>query len=183
MTVRVINAQSALPIDVAAIDRVARCAIKRLRIRTPGKLTITCLGPRRMRTLNKRFLRHDWATDVLSFRYDGEVTDLPRHAWRRRVIGDIMVAPAQARAYARAHGIPYEEELLRYVIHGLLHWLGHEDHTARQQRTMRAMEDQLLLRCGVNRRPIGNRGPRRLKRKNRLSPRLPVPGYQSRPSK
>ena len=136
MVVSVTNAQRALPVDTTRIARLARCAIRRLRIRTRGELAITFVDPRRMRALNRRFSRHDRMTDVLSFRYDGEPT-----------VGEILVAPAAARAYATQHGISYAEELSRYVVHGLLHWLGHDDRTIAQQRDMRAREDRLLAGC------------------------------------
>ena len=89
-----------------------------------------------MREANRRFLRHHGLTDVLSFRYDGE-----------QVAGEILIDPGMARRYARNHAVPYRQELSRYVVHGLLHWLGHEDRTPAQQRRMRAMEDALLMGC------------------------------------
>jgi probable rRNA maturation factor len=133
MTVRVTNAQREAPVSTVRMTRLARRAIRRLGIRVPGRLAITFVASRRLRALNRRFLRRDRPTDVLSFRYDGEP-----------IVGDILIAPAQARAYARRHGLPYAEELARYVVHGLLHWLGHEDRTAAEQRGMRVMEDRLL---------------------------------------
>ena len=54
-----------------------------------------------------------------------------------------------ASVYARRHSVSYEEELSRYVIHGLLHWLGHQDRTAAQRRRMRGTEDRLLRACGI----------------------------------
>ena len=133
MTVTVANAQREAPVNVGDMRRLAARAVTRLRIRAAGTLAITFISTRKIRTLNKRFLRHDRATDVLSFRYDGEP-----------VVGEILIAPREARAWAKAHGVPYGEELARYVVHGLLHWQGHEDRTAAQQRAMRAMENRLL---------------------------------------
>ena len=133
MTVLVTNTQHAAPVHVGEMAQFARRAIRRLRIRAKGTLAVTFIDSRRMRRLNKRFMRHDRMTDVLSFRYDDEP-----------VLGEVLIAPAQARAYARRHGIPYRQELSRYVAHGLLHWLGHEDRTVAQQRKMRALEDRLL---------------------------------------
>ena len=138
MMVTLTNAQHDAPVNTARMVRLARCAVRTLRIRAPGTLAITFIGARRMCALNKRFLRQDRMTDVLSFRYDGEP-----------VVGEILIAPRAARAYAKRHGVAYAEELSRYVIHGLLHWLGHEDRTPKQQRRMRAREDRLLSRCGV----------------------------------
>ncbi len=90
-----------------------------------------------MRRLHGRFLRQRTMTDVLTFHYDGS-----------DVLGEIVIAPAAARAYAARHKISYRQELARYVVHGLLHWLGHEDRTRAQQRRMRTMEDALLTHCG-----------------------------------
>lgn len=140
MVVRVINAQREAPVSIARMAKLARRAVRRLRIRTRGALAITFIDSRRMRTLNHRFLRHDRATDVLSFHYAGEP-----------VVGEVLIAPREAQRYARAHGIPYAEELSRYVIHGLLHWVGHLDGTPQEQVVMRRKEDRLLAQCGGRR--------------------------------
>jgi probable rRNA maturation factor len=141
MVVAVVNAQRAIPVNMSRMAQVARWAIRRLHIRTPGTLTITFIGPQRMRRLNKRFLGHDWSTDVLSFRYDGVES---RSGGCAGVVGDLLIAPSLARAYAKQHGTSFTQELSRYVVHGLLHWIGHDDRTAAQQRAMRAREDRLL---------------------------------------
>ena len=140
-TVSVVNAQRRLPVSTSHIVRFAEQAIQHLRIQAAGAFTITLIDAQEMQRLNRRFCHHDRATDVLSFRYDGEP-----------IVGEILIAPAAARAYANAHGLRYRDELARYVIHGLLHWLGHDDRTATQQRKMRALEDQLLAHC--NRRIV-----------------------------
>ena len=136
MGVRVMNDQREAPVDAVRMARLARCALRRLRIHSRGTFAITFIGSRRMRALNKRYLCHDLVTDVLSFRYDGEP-----------VVGEILIVPRRAHAYAREHGISYAEELSRYIVHGLLHWLGHEDRTPAQQRKMRARENYVLARC------------------------------------
>ena len=137
MVVTITNAQHRTPVSTQRMAQLARCAIRRLRIRTPGTLAITFVNSRRMRVVNQRFLHHDRTTDVISFRYDGEST-----------AGEILIDPSMARRYAKAHGVPYPEELARYVVHGLLHWLGRQDRTAAQQRQMRRAENDLLMSCG-----------------------------------
>ena len=146
MTVTVTNAQQQTEVNVSRITRVARSAVRRLRIRGSGTMAITFIDSRRMRTLNKRFLRHDRPTDVLSFRYDGEP-----------VVGEILIDPSQARAYAARHKIAYAEELSRYVVHGLLHWMGHEDRTRAHQVHMRKMEDRVLTFCGADSTGLASR--------------------------
>ena len=136
MVVQVINAQREASVPLTKMRRLARRAVKRLRIRQRGTMAITFVDSRTMRALNKQFKRHDWDTDVLSFRYDGE-----------RVAGEVLIAPRQAKRYAAAHDLPYLDELSRYVVHGILHWTGLEDRTAAQQRAMRRAEDRLLNGC------------------------------------
>ena len=159
MMVSIQNLQREAPVDAARVTKLARCAIRRLRIRERGTLAITFIGTRRMQMLNKRFLHHDRPTDVLSFRYDNAegrrpkariVNGLwPQASGLRPIIGEILIAPQQARAYAARHKIPYREELSRYVVHGLLHWLGRRDGTPQEQMVMRKQENALLARCGV----------------------------------
>ena len=122
-------------------------------------MTVTFVTDPQMRQYNRRALGHDWVTDVLTFRYDDRAQGSrlkargsclqPPASSLRPIIGEILIAPSQARAYAKTHGFSYEEELSRYVVHGLLHWKGHDDATPTQQRRMRVMEDQLLISCGV----------------------------------
>jgi probable rRNA maturation factor len=162
MRAAVVNAQREAPVNPARIARLARRAVRRLKIRSPGLLAVTFISRQRMRALNRRFLRHDRDTDVLSFRYDDADGRWPmarRAGLRppatgdRLIVGEILVAPAAARAYAKRHGLRYQEELARYVVHGLLHWLGHRDGTPREQARMRRMEDALLDHCGVLKTP------------------------------
>jgi rRNA maturation RNase YbeY len=91
-------------------------------------------------------------TDVLSFRYvPGRGPRLKGHsitavlaASGQGVVGEILIAPVQARDYAKRAGLDAARELGRYVAHGLLHWLGYDDRTLVQQRQMRRREDRLL---------------------------------------
>ncbi|OGX29035.1 MAG: rRNA maturation RNase YbeY [Omnitrophica WOR_2 bacterium RIFCSPHIGHO2_02_FULL_67_20] len=149
MTVTVTNAQHEAPVNKTRMAQVATQAVRALRIRSRGTLAIPFLGRRQIRALNRRFLRHDRPTDVLSFRYN----NVRGSGFPEPIVGEIFIAPALARAYARTHAIPYSEELARYVVHGILHWLGHEDKTVAQQRRMREREDRLLTLCGVRLSP------------------------------
>ena len=153
MLVTLTNAQREVRVNRAPLARLAKRAVRRLRIRTPGTIAITFLGRHQIQVLNRRFLRHDRPTDVLSFRYNNVQGSgfgvrgngpQPSTLNPEPIVGEIFIAPALARAYARRHGLSYDDELARYVVHGLLHWLGHDDATPTQRRKMRALEDALL---------------------------------------
>ncbi len=80
-----------------------------------ASVTVTFMSSARMRALNRRTFGRDYATDVIAF-------SLP-HA--DRLIGDVYVCPSHARRAARCFNVTPREELLRLVVHGTLHVLGH----------------------------------------------------------
>jgi probable rRNA maturation factor len=84
-----------------------------------------------MRAINKRYLGHDYATDVLTF-------DLGNAQ------GEVVICPGMARANAKAHQTSTEKEILLYVVHGILHLAGFDDHSPKDIVQMRAMEKELL---------------------------------------
>lgn len=102
---------------VAAGERAADLAV-----------SITFLSSQRMRALNRRSFGRDRSTDVISFALD--------HAGRP--VADVYICPAAARRAADRLAIPEREELIRLVVHGLLHALGW-DHPEGPTRTRSAM--------------------------------------------
>jgi len=94
-------------------------------------LSITFVGRTAMSHLNQRYLGHHGPTDVISF-------GLGRIGKRAPVVGDIYICAAVARENARRQKISSGEELLRLVVHGTLHVLGH-DHPVRPMRTASPM--------------------------------------------
>jgi probable rRNA maturation factor len=71
--------------------------------------------------MNREFLGHTGATDVITF----ELGDAQTHSSRRVIVGDIYIAPDVARRNAIDNGVGVREELTRVVIHGTLHVLGY----------------------------------------------------------
>ena len=109
--VRIPVAQSRV---AAVADRVLRAEGVR-----DAALSITFVTNRRIAALNWRHLRHRGPTDVISFAFASEVRGAP-------LTGDIYIAPDVARRNARAEGRSVREELLRLVVHGVLHVTGHD---------------------------------------------------------
>ncbi len=91
-------------------------------------LSVTFMGPGRMRALNRRAFGRDRVTDVIAF-------ELPHPGGAG---GDVYLCPAAARVSAGALGVPPREELVRLLIHGTLHALGY-DHPEDGRRTRSAM--------------------------------------------
>lgn len=87
--------------------------------------------------INRTYLGHDYNTDVITFDY----SDLIR---RRVVSGDIFIDPYTVRLNADAMERPFEEEIMRVIIHGILHLCGKGDKTQEEEAEMRSAEDKYL---------------------------------------
>jgi probable rRNA maturation factor len=92
-----------------------------------------------MQRLNREWMGHDRPTDVLSFALQGPEGIL---------LGDVYICPAVARRQAVEFGVPPREELLRLVVHGTLHLLGHDhpEGAGRTQGTMWRRQEAYLSR-------------------------------------
>ena len=85
--------------------------------------------------VNKQYLNHDTYTDIITFDY----------VEADRVSGDILISVDRVSENAKIFQVPFEQELHRVIIHGILHLLGQEDKSDRDAAMMRKKEDEALL--------------------------------------
>lgn len=97
-------------------------------------ISVTVLDRRQMRALNKRHLRHDHPTDVISFSYN----EYPFATCEIFACYDVALEEARKRK------IPFDEELSRYIVHGLLHHLGLNDKTLREKDEMFKIQEHYV---------------------------------------
>ncbi|MBI3315759.1 MAG: rRNA maturation RNase YbeY [Candidatus Omnitrophica bacterium] len=88
---------------------------------------------REIRRVNRRFLKHDAATDVIAFPY-GE----------GRLFGEVVVSVDTASRAASRLRVGFKEELARYLVHGVLHLLGYDDIEPRARRRMIRRQEDIL---------------------------------------
>lgn len=100
-----------------------------------ANVSVAVVDDEAMHDLNRRFLGHDWPTDVLSFVLDEEHGHLE---------GEIIISADTAAASAGEIGWPAAAEQLLYVIHGSLHLVGYRDKTAADKKEMQAAEARFL---------------------------------------
>jgi probable rRNA maturation factor len=84
--------------------------------------------------INRKYLNHDYYTDVISF--DNSEDDV--------ISGDIFVSIDQVKINSKFHNVGFINELCRVMIHGVLHLVGFGDADQAQQTTMKMKEDQAL---------------------------------------
>ena len=90
--------------------------------------------------VNRDFLGHDHPTDVISF----VLGDISRTSPSEHLEGELVVSTETAMREAPAHGWSAADELVLYVVHGLLHLCGYDDLTDEARPIMRSRERLLL---------------------------------------
>jgi probable rRNA maturation factor len=83
-------------------------------------ISVSLVGNKEIRALNKKYLDRDCATDVLSFNYLADDVGESEGDF----LGDIVVSTDMAKKQASSYGNTYEEEVSELVAHGVLHLLG-----------------------------------------------------------
>ena len=124
------------------LGRLERFAVSMLKDHNVvnAELSVLLAGDAKLRRLNRQYRGIDRATDVLSFAQD------PPHgpSETRCVLGDVVVSADMAARQARDAGHPLRDELMLLVAHGVLHLLGYDHHTPRDESKMRAAEQAAL---------------------------------------
>lgn len=102
------------------------------------ELSIVLADHTTVHELNRDWLGHDFKTDVVTFPLNEDALA------GKRIDGEIYVDLDTAAERAPDFDTSFEEEVLRYVIHGLLHLMGHNDATEEQRAAMRILENRYL---------------------------------------
>jgi probable rRNA maturation factor len=102
--------------------------------RTAGDLVFIVTTDEELLKINREFLKRDYLTDVIAFNY----------SWDKVVEGEIYVSYETVRENSRQYGVPLIEELVRVIIHGVLHLCGYDDSTEELQEIMRKKEDEWI---------------------------------------
>lgn len=103
--------------------------------RSLDNLSVVFCSDEYLLDMNRRFLQHDYYTDILTF-------DLSER--RHNVIGELYISVDRVRENARGMGVSAKEEMWRVIIHGSLHLCGYKDKLKKQQLLMRQKEERYL---------------------------------------
>ncbi len=99
-----------------------------------GDISYIFCSDEQLLEINKEYLNHDYYTDIITFDYsEAEL-----------VSGDMFISIDRIKDNAKALKVPYQEELHRVIIHGVLHLLGFKDKTESESQKMRQLEDESL---------------------------------------
>lgn len=85
--------------------------------------------------VNQDYLQHDYYTDIITFDYSED-----------EIAGDLFISLDRVKDNAAKLDVDWQEELHRVMIHGILHLLGYNDKTEEEEKTMRLLENQQLMK-------------------------------------
>lgn len=95
---------------------------------------VFCSDPK-MLEHNKKYLEHDFYTDIITFDYTEN----------NQISGDIFIGVDTVASNADQLGLSVDQELLRVMIHGILHLCGFKDKTVKDEAIMHQQEDVALF--------------------------------------
>ena len=108
------------------------------------RLSVVFVGSRTIRAMNRRFLGHDYVTDVLAFPL-GEEQEPGAQA-------ELYINLDRAKSQARDYRVTFADETRRLLIHGTLHLLGYSDASPREKTRMTRREDFHLSRLSKSKK-------------------------------
>lgn len=119
--------------------RAAAAALASVGEARGATISVAFVDDAAIRELNRTYRGEDAATDVLSF----PLGDPPEPG------GEVVVSLEAAARQAAEAGHPFRAEVAFLVVHGVLHLLGYDHHTAEAARAMRAVEARVLAGLGL----------------------------------
>lgn len=100
---------------------------------TLGNINYIFMSDEQLLEKNIKFLKHDYYTDILSFQMNTDPLE-----------GDIFISVDRVKENAQSYNSTFQSELLRVIVHGLLHFIGYKDKSKEEIAEMRKKEDHYL---------------------------------------
>lgn len=148
MEISISNKQRTKKINARFLKQIVADALAELEI-SDAELGIHLVGAKEMARVNWRFLRHEGSTDVITFDHrDFQLPIANRQLeianCRLQMQGELFICVDDAIKQAKAFGTSWQAEVVRYVVHGILHLLGHDDLQPALRREMKRAENRLV---------------------------------------
>jgi probable rRNA maturation factor len=155
MSVTITNRQRVRKTDRRLLKKIADALLTELEIEK-AEIGICLVAAPEMTRLNETFLKHKGSTDVIAFDYRdsvGQASSLSHSKLQEvrdrqdacpTLHGEIFVCVDEAVLQARKFGTNWQSEIVRYLVHGVLHLLGFDDSSAGVRREMKREENRRL---------------------------------------
>ena len=139
MTLR--NRQGACAVNLRLLRKIILVLLNELMAVKSFELGVCLVETDEITRLNERFLHHGGSTDVITFNY------APRRG-KKMIHGDVFICTSEAVEQAQRFRGTWETELVRYLVHGILHLQGYDDLKPPARKKMRREEDRCVRELG-----------------------------------
>ena len=156
MNIVIANRQRAKKINGRLLKQMVGGLFAELKI-AEAELGINLVGEREMTLVNETFLQHAGSTDVITFDHSQDVGNAVRRLKKQKIYnesphvvsykqiyGELFVCVDEAVLQAKEFRTSWQLEVVRYVVHGVLHLLGHDDLHVAARREMKRAENRLV---------------------------------------
>ena len=134
------------PLKRTLLISIATTTLNTVNVKGKIELSISVIGDRKMRKLNKEYKGVDAPTDVLAFSYslDSDQKEFSVPGAKYLNLGDVAISYPQLLDRAAKEEMLVDEMAMVLVIHGVLHLLGFDHEKVDEAEKMEALEDKIL---------------------------------------
>ena len=143
MNIIIANRQRIKKINARLLKQIIGELFRELSI-TEAELGVTLVGAKKMARVNWDFLQHEGSTDVITF--DHAEKRKAESGKRKNLHGELFICVEEAVLQAKEFGTNWQSEVMRYIVHGVLHLLGYDDLKPHLRRVMKREENRLVRR-------------------------------------
>ena len=155
------NRQRARKFDLRVLRGILESFLENFAGRKGWELGIHFVDGPAIKNLNETWLHHRGPTDVITFDYnDPQQPEV--------IAGDIFICVPEAIRHAKQFRATWQSEIIRYIVHGVLHLSGFDDCSALERKRMKVEEDRMLhqLEREFDFRRIGGESGRKIRKSN-----------------
>ena len=143
MNVVIANRQRTKKINTRLLKQIVGGLFAELEIKD-AELGINLVAAPEMTLVNETFLQHEGSTDVITFDHAVAEKRKAESGKQKPLHGELFVCVDEAVLQAKKFGVNWQSEVVRYIVHGVLHLLGHDDLRADLRRKMKREENRLV---------------------------------------
>jgi probable rRNA maturation factor len=136
-----------------SVERTVRMVCRQCSVHD-ADVSIVALNDRQMALMNKKYLKHEGTTDIITFVLD-------RHPVLE---AELYIDYQQAGRQAVSFGITTANEMTRLIVHGVLHAAGYDDRRTKDREKMFGVQERLIRRIERSHRSRKQSGRRKVKR-------------------
>jgi probable rRNA maturation factor len=141
VSVIIANRQRTKKINSRLLKQITGALLAELKIEN-AELGINLISSTEMAEVNWTFLQHEGSTDVITFDHMEKRKAESRK--QKRIHGELFICVDDAISQSKKFKITWQSEVARYIVHGVLHLLGHDDLKPELRRKMKREENRLL---------------------------------------